>query len=144
MAGAALCCADVHGTVRFGAQLATVESATLELFNLFSKRPDWVLEVHLVGEVPCLWLAGTGEPEPYTRPRKVDVAYLDAPRTLCVEGRDGTLVLFDPAASSLVAVELGAGRARVDGRFAVRWLPRDGGDGRELAIEVDVVAAMIT
>lgn len=129
------------GTVRIGDSSVLVEQATLELFHLYSKRPDWVLDIQLAGPVPRLWLAGTGEPAPYTRERCIDIAYLDAPRTMTLDGHEGTIKWLAPAA--LTAVELGAGRARVGGRFSITWSAPDC-EPRTLEVEIELVAAVVT
>lgn len=132
------------GTVRIGEASATVEQATLELFHLFSQRPDWVLDVQLAksaSQVPRLWLAGTGEPAPYTRERRIDIAYVDAPTRLTLDGREGRVQWVAPAA--LVAIELGAGRARVDGRFSLVWTAT-GHPPRTLDVVIELVAAVVT
>lgn len=129
------------GTVRIGEASAAVEQATLELFHLFSQRPDWVLDVQLAGAVPRLWLAGTGEPAPYTRERRIDIAYVDAPTRLTLDGREGRVQWVAPAA--LAAIELGAGRARVDGRFSLMWTAT-GHAPRTLDVVIELVAAVVT
>ncbi|HEY5935129.1 MAG TPA: hypothetical protein VIU61_10855 [Kofleriaceae bacterium] len=125
--------------VRFASRTIEVTSATLELFHLFSRRPDWILDAALAGSIPRLWLSGLVAGAPLPGPSKLELAYIDAPKVVTVDGIDGTLAL---GTGQLSLVELGEGKARVAGALMVRWL---GGDRTEdYPLELDLVAALVT
>ncbi len=127
--------------VQFASRKFEVASATLELFHLFSRRPDWILDAALDGSIPRLWLSGLVAGAPLPGPSKLELAYIDAPKVVTLDGVDGTLALAETPAR-LTLVELGEGTARVQGSLMLRWL--GGSDQRDYALEVDLVAALIT
>lgn len=128
--------------VRFASRTIEVTSATLELFHLFSRRPDWILDAALAGSIPRLWLSGLVAGAPLPGPSKLELAYIDAPKVVTLDGIDGTLALGAPGPAQLALVELGEGKARVAGTLMLRWL---GGERTEdYALELDLVAALVT
>jgi len=127
--------------VQFASRKIEVASATLELFHLFSRRPDWILDATLAGSIPRLWLSGLVAGTPLPGPSNLELAYIDAPKVVTLDGVDGTLALAETPAR-LTLVELGEGKARVHGALAVRWLGAN--TTRAYAIEVDLVAALVT
>lgn len=127
--------------VGFGSRTVEVTSATLELFHLFSRRPDFVLDAALAGSIPRLWLAGLVAGPPLPGPSKLELSYIDAPKVITLDGVAGMLAIGDPPAR-LELVELGEGKARISGTLALRWL--GGSAARDYPVELDLVAALVT
>ena len=127
--------------VRFASRTVEVTSATIELFHLFSRRPDFILDAALAGSIPRLWLTGLVAGAPLPGPSKLELAYIDAPKVVTLEGCDGTLVIGATPAQ-LELVELGEGKARVQGRLPLRWVGVTA--ARDYPVEVDLVAALVT
>jgi hypothetical protein len=94
-------------------------SATFELFNLFSDRPDWVLDVR--GE-PRLRITGTTGAPALPGPSTLDVAYIDEPRG------------HKPIGARLTLVRIDVARVRVEGDL------QSDGDTFEIAL----TAALVT
>lgn len=127
--------------VHFASRTVEVTSATLELFHLFSRRPDWILDAALAGSMPRLWLAGLVAGAPLPGPSKLELAYIDAPKVVTLDGIAGTLALGDDP-GRLALVELGEGKARIQGELRLRWL---GGDrSQDYPLELDLIAALVT
>jgi hypothetical protein len=127
--------------IHFARRQFDVTSATLELFHLFSRRPDWILDAALASSIPRLWLSGLVAGAPLPGPSKLELAYIDAPKVVTLDGIDGTLGLGE-VPGRLTLVELGEGKARVHGTLQLRWL--GGSTSRDYPIEVDLVAALVT
>ena len=94
---------------------------TFELFNLFSHRPDWVLDIpgprriRMTGTVAAPALPG---------PSDLLVAYIDEPRGYT----------YKPIASSLRVLRIDVARVRVEGKVTVE----------DLALDIEVEAALVT
>jgi len=129
------------GEIRFGAQLVRVTSAVLDLYHLYSARPGWDLEVVLEGAVPELVLTGTGERPALPGPSPLEVAYLDRPGVVTIEGKRGAIV---PERSELEIVEMGQGKVRIRGTLHTRWTAIGDAENRAYPIEVDLEAALVT
>lgn len=130
------------GEIRFGEQLVRVTSATLDLYHLYSARPGWDLEVHLDGAVPELMLTGTGARPALPGPSPLEVAYLDRPGLVTMDGKPGAIV---PVKSELEIVELGQGKVRITGTLHTRWTALgEGAVMRAYPIAVDLEAALVT
>jgi len=129
------------GEIRFGDQTVRVTSAVLDLYHLYSARPGWDLEVALDGPIPQLVLTGTGARPALPGPSPLDVAYLDRPGVVTLDGRPGALM---PARSELEIVELGQGKVRITGTLHTLWTALGEAATREYAIAVDLEAALVT
>jgi len=128
------------GEIRFGDARASVTTATLDLYHLYSKRPGWDLEVELAGPIDRLEITGTGAAPALPGPSPLEVAYLDEPAHITLDGVRGTLSL---AEAKLSLVEIGQGRVRITGRLHTTWRARGHAD-RAFAIELDLDAALVT
>ena len=91
---------------------------TFEMFNVWSRRPDWVLEA------PGLRVTGTASAPILPGPTQLVVAYLDEPKGYT----------FKPIASDLRVLRVDVARVRIEGTVAV--------DDVTLAIELE--AALVT
>lgn len=130
------------GEIRFGDHVVRVTSATLDLYHLYSARPGWDLEVALDGAVTELVLTGTGARPALPGPSPLEVAYLDRPGVVMVEGVRGAIV---PVRSELEILELGQGKVRITGTLHTRWTATgDTAVIRDYPIEVDLEAALVT
>jgi hypothetical protein len=93
--------------------------ATFELFNVWSRRPDWVFEapgrVRITGTVDAPALPG---------PSTLNVAYIDEPKGYT----------YQPIASQLRVLRLDVARVRIEGSVRV--------EGLELELELE--AALVT
>ena len=127
------------GEIRFGDTHANVTSATLDLYHLYSKRPGWDLEVELEGPIPQLAITGTGARPALPGPSPLEVAYLDHPAIVMLDGVRGSLALVE---SKLSLVEVGQGRVRITGTLMTTWKASDA--SRPYAIELDLDAALVT
>ncbi|MEJ7601776.1 MAG: hypothetical protein WKG01_28015 [Kofleriaceae bacterium] len=132
----------MRSSVRFASRPLAVTTATLELFHLFSPRPDWILDAAVDGPIPRLWLSGVVAGTPLPGPSRLEVAYIDAPKLVTLDGSAGALAFGDTPAR-LELVELGEGKARVTGLLALRWVTSVR-EPRAYEIELDVIAALIT
>lgn len=128
------------GEIRFGETRANVTSATLDLYHLYSKRPGWDLEVELDGPIPQLSITGTGARPALPGPSPMEVAYLDHPAVVTVDGSRGSLAL---TTSKLSLVEVGQGRVRISGTLMATWRASDA-TTRPYVIELDLDAALVT
>jgi hypothetical protein len=128
------------GEIRFGDQQANVTSATLDLYHLYSQRPGWDLDVELAGPIPQLSITGTGARPALPGPSPLEVAYLDHPAIVTVNGARGSLTL---AESRLSLVEVGQGRVRITGTLTATWRASDA-TTRPYVIELDLDAALVT
>jgi hypothetical protein len=128
------------GEIRFGEARASVTSAMLDLYHLYSKQPGWDLEVELAGPIDKLAITGTGAAPALPGPSPLEVAYLDEPTAVTLDGARGTLVL---AGSKLSLVEIGQGRVRITGTLRATWRAR-GHAERPYVIELDLDAALVT
>lgn len=99
-----------------------VTAATFELFNVWSKRPDWVLDARTADA--RLRITGTVAAPALPGPSELLVAYVDEPRGYT----------YKPIASSLRVLRLDVARVRVEGMFSVD----------DLQVELDVEAALVT
>jgi len=100
----------------------TSGSATFELFNLFSPRPDWVLDVAAPdGRVR---ITGTVGAPALPGPSDLVVAYIDEPRGYT----------YKPITSQLRVLRIDVARVRVEGSVRVE----------DLAIDIEVEAALVT
>ena len=94
---------------------------TFELFNLFSLRPDWVLDIpgprriRMTGTVAAPALPG---------PSDLLVAYIDEPRGYT----------YKPIASGLRVLRIDVARVRVEGKVTVE----------DLVLDIEVEAALVT
>ena len=95
--------------------------ATFELFNVWSKRPDWVLDVRAPHR---LRITGTVAAPALPGPSELAVAYVDEPRGYT----------YRPIASSVRVLRLDVARVRVEGTVSVD----------DLAVELDLEAAIVT
>jgi len=129
------------GEIRFGEQLVRVTSAVLDLYHLYSARPGWDLAVSLDGAVPELVLTGTGARPALPGPSPLEVAYLDRPGVVMVEGKRGAIV---PVRSELEIVEMGQGKVRIRGTLHTQWTAIGEEAGRAYPIAVDLEAALVT
>lgn len=91
---------------------------TFEMFNVWSRRPDWVLEA------PGLRVTGTAAAPILPGPTQLVVAYLDEPKGYT----------YKPIASDLRVLRVDVTHVRVEGTVAV--------EDMTLAIELD--AALVT
>jgi hypothetical protein len=91
---------------------------TFEMFNVWSRRPDWVLEA------PGLRVTGTAAAPILPGPTQLVVAYLDEPKGYT----------YKAIASDLRVLRVDVSRVRVEGTVAV--------EDMTLAIELD--AALVT
>ena len=128
--------------VSFASRPLAVTSATLELFHLFSQRPDWILDATLDGPIPRLWLAGLAIGAPLPGPSLLELVYIDAPKIITVDGVDGALEL-GATPPRLELVELGEGKARLAGTLALRWVSSSR-EPRDYELELELVAALVT
>jgi len=129
------------GELSFGDQVARVASAVLDLYHLYSQRPGWDLEVELAsGPYSTLSITGTGARPALPGPSRLEVAYLDEPAEVVLDGVRGRLA---PAASQLSLVEIGQGRVRISGTLHTTWRARDA-EPRPYAIAFDLDAALVT
>lgn len=103
-------------------KLAGDATATFELFNLWSRRPDWVLDAR-AGDTR-LRITGTTAAPALPGPSRLEVAYVDEPRGYA----------YRPIASDLHVRRLDLARVRVEGSVHVD----------DLAIELELVAALVT
>jgi len=129
------------GEIRFGDQLVRVTSAVLDLYHLYSARPGWDLAVSLDGAVPELVLTGTGARPALPGPSPLEVAYLDRPGVVTVEGKRGAIV---PVRSELEIVEMGQGKVRIRGTLHTQWTAIGEDARRAYPIAVDLEAALVT
>jgi hypothetical protein len=93
-------------------------AGTFEMFNVWSQRPDWVLEA------PGLRVTGTGLAPILPGPTQLVVAYLDEPKGYTDKA----------IASDLRVLRVDVARVRIEGTVAV--------EDMTLAIELD--AALVT
>jgi hypothetical protein len=96
-------------------------AATFELFNLFSPRPDWVLDTH--GAVR-LRVTGTVAAPALPGPSDLHVAYIDEPKGYT----------YKPIMSALRVLRIDVARVRIEGRVAVE----------DLSFEIHIEAALVT
>lgn len=93
--------------------------ATFELFNVWSRRPDWVFEapgrVRITGTVDAPALPG---------PSTLHVAYIDEPKGYA----------YKPITSALRVLRLDVARVRIEGSVTVE----------DLAIELLLEAMLVT
>lgn len=130
------------GEIRFGEQLVRVTSAVLDLYHLYSAKPGWDLEVMLDGAVPELVLTGTSARPALPGPSPLEVAYLDRPGVVMLDGKRGLVV---PVASELEIVEVGQGKVRIRGTLHTRWTALgEAAVERAYPIAIDLEAALVT
>lgn len=103
-------------------KLADGTVATFELFNLFSQRPDWVVDA--TGPAGSLRMTGTTTAPALPGPSELHVAYIDEPRGYT----------YRPVTSALRVSRLDVARVRIEGHVRVD----------DLAIELDIEAALVT
>ena len=96
-------------------------TATFELFNLWARRPDWVLEVAAPAR---LRITGTVVTPALPGPSDLLVAYIDEPRGY----------IYKPITSQLRVLRIGVARVRVEGSVRVE----------DLAIDIEIEAALVT
>ena len=99
-----------------------VTAATFELFNVWSKRPDWVLDARSVSG--RLRITGTVTAPALPGPSELFVAYVDEPRGYT----------YKTIASSLRVLRVDVARVQVEGSFAVE----------DLVVEIALEAALVT
>ena len=99
-----------------------VTAATFELFNVWSKHPDWVLEARTVSG--RLRITGTVAAPALPGPSVLTVAYIDEPRGYT----------YKPITSDVFVLRLDVARVRVEGTCSVE----------DLAIELALEAALVT
>lgn len=95
--------------------------ATFELFNLFSQRPDWVLDTHGASR---LRITGTVAAPALPGPSELLVAYIDEPKGYT----------YKPITSSLRVLRIDVARVRIEGTLSVE----------DLAVEIEIEAALVT
>lgn len=100
----------------------TEGTATFELFNVWSRRPDWVLEA-TTGE-GRVRITGTASAPTLPGPTALHVAYVDEPKGY----------IYKPVASQLRVLRLDVARVRIEGSVRVE----------DLAIEIELDAALVT
>jgi len=99
-----------------------VTTATFELFNVWSKRPDWVLEARTAeGRLRITGLVGAPA---LPGPSDLFVAYVDEPRGYT----------YKKIASQLRLLRIDVARVYVEGSFAVE----------DLVVEIALDAALVT
>lgn len=102
-------------------KLAGDATATFELFNLWSPRPDWVLDVTAPSR---LRITGTIAAPALPGPSDLRVAYIDEPRGY----------IYKPITSRLRVLRIDVARVRIEGSVRVE----------DLAIEIEIEAALVT
>lgn len=125
---------------RFGNSSGEVSNATFELFNLFSPRPDWVLDATCDGVIPHLRLAGTVRAPALPGPTALDVAYVDDPRLVTIGGEQVVLAK-DSAVGQLYVRRVDIARVRIEGELRIGTLSAAAGDA---AIHIALDAALVT
>lgn len=101
---------------------SNIAAATFELWNVWSKRPDWVLDVR--AQEQRLWITGTVPAPALPGPSELAVAYVDEPCGYA----------YKPITSSLRVLRIDVARVRVEGTFSVD----------DLVVEIDLEAALVT
>ena len=96
-------------------------TATFELFNLFSPRPDWVLDAH---GPTRLRITGTVAAPALPGPSDLHVAYIDEPRGYT----------YKSITSALRVLRIDVARVRIEGTVSVE----------DLAVEIEIEAALVT
>ena len=91
---------------------------TFELFNVWSPRPDWVLEA------PGLRITGTAPAPVLPGPTQLTVAYVDVPKGY----------VYKPITSSVTVLRVDVARVQIDGQFSVE----------DLSVELALDAALVT
>ncbi len=94
---------------------------TFELFNLFSQRPDWVLDIQAPRRIR---ITGTVAAPALPGPSDLVVAYIDEPRGYT----------YRPITSSLRVLRIDVARVRVEGKVTVE----------DLVLDIEVEAALVT
>lgn len=97
-------------------------TAVFELFNLFSPRPDWVLDA--TGPAGRLRITGTTIAPALPGPSELRVAYIDEPRGYA----------YKSIVSELRVLRIDVARVRVEGSVRVE----------DLSIAVAIEAALVT
>jgi hypothetical protein len=105
--------------IRFGDD---VTAATFELFNVWSVRPDWVLEARM--GTSHLRITGTVDAPALPGPSALAVAYVDEPRGYT----------YRPVICDVIVRRLDVARVRVEGTLSVD----------DLVVELAVAAALVT
>ncbi len=108
--------------IRFNDATADVTAATFELFNLFSHRPDWILDAQTSGG--RLRITGVTVAPTLPGPSTLTVAYIDEPRGYT----------YKPIAARLQVLRLDPARVRIEGTVTVE----------DLAIAIELDAALVT
>jgi hypothetical protein len=105
--------------IRFGDDTTV---ATFELFNVWSTRPDWVLEAR--SGASHLRISGTVAAPALPGPSILTSAYVDEPRGYT----------YKPIAGDVIVQRLDVARVRVEGTFSVE----------DLVVELALSAALVT
>lgn len=103
-------------------KLAEGTTATFELFNLFSQRPDWVLDA--TGPAGRLRITGTTVAPALPGPSELRVAYIDEPRGYT----------YKPIVADLRVLRIDVARVRIEGSVRVE----------DLAVAIEIEAALVT
>ncbi|MDQ3334043.1 MAG: hypothetical protein M4D80_02700 [Myxococcota bacterium] len=96
-------------------------TATFELFNLFSQRPDWVLDTQGAAR---LRITGTVAAPALPGPSDLQVAYIDEPKGYT----------YKPIVAAVRVLRIDVARVRIEGTVAVE----------ELSVQIEIEAALVT